>query len=219
MATGNFREFAPDYEIWNKDTNNFAPRLGFALDVLGNRKLVLRAGAGIMYDRIYNNVFENIRFNPPYFSDNQIGLFRNVSGGGPIRAWTGDLSVRIGRTVASPSVTHAVPNPRHMDQNMVTPYYEQMHLGVQWEFAKGCVFEPEYVGTFGHKLTRIIDINTFDGRIACPPPADPTKPYTSGPCFDNNFLQGFSTHRPNPNIGADNFRTNAFSLQLPFSPV
>ena len=33
-----------------------------------------------------------------------------------------------------------------MDQNIVTPYYEQMHFGLQWEFAKGWVFEPEYVG-------------------------------------------------------------------------
>ena len=53
------------------------------------------------------------------------------------------------------------------------------------------MFEPEYVGTFGHKLTGIVDINTFDGRIA-------------------GASAGAST-RINPNIGADNFRTNAFS--------
>ena len=53
-----------------------------------------------------------------------------------------------------------------MDQNIVTPYYEQAHFGFQWEFSKGWMFEPEYVGTFGHKLTGIVDINTFDGRVA-----------------------------------------------------
>ena len=53
-----------------------------------------------------------------------------------------------------------------MDQNIVTPYYEQAHLGVQCEFAKGWVFEPEYVATFGHKLMGLSDTNTFDGRVA-----------------------------------------------------
>jgi outer membrane receptor protein involved in Fe transport len=66
-----------DASIWNKDTNNFGPRIGFAWDVFGTQKFVLRAGAGLMYDRIYNNLFENIRFNPPYFSDNQIGIAAN----------------------------------------------------------------------------------------------------------------------------------------------
>ena len=57
--------------------------MGFAWDALGNQKFVVRAGFGVMYDRIYNNLFENIRFNPPYFSDNQIGA--NFSGGPVIR--------------------------------------------------------------------------------------------------------------------------------------
>jgi hypothetical protein len=35
MVTGNFQ--VRNNEIWNKDTNNIAPRLGFAFDVLGNR--------------------------------------------------------------------------------------------------------------------------------------------------------------------------------------
>ena len=32
------------------DKNNFAPRIGFAWDVLGNAKLVMRGGFGIFYD-------------------------------------------------------------------------------------------------------------------------------------------------------------------------
>src|SRR6202021_685829 len=101
-----------------------------------------------------------------------------------------------------------VPNPRHMDQNMVTPYYEQAHFGAQWEFAKGYVVEPEYIGTFGHKLTGYYALNTFNGRVACPTSA---APFTSGPCFNAGYVNGFSTQRINPAFGADNFRTNAFA--------
>src|SRR5437660_104391 len=59
--------------LWNKDLNNFGPRVGFAWDVRGTGKLVVRAGGGIFYDRLYNNVFENIRFNAPFYADETAG--------------------------------------------------------------------------------------------------------------------------------------------------
>jgi hypothetical protein len=194
VATASFQ--VRNNEIWNKDTNNFGPRVGFAFDVFGNQKLVMRAGAGIMYDRIYNNVFENIRFNPPYFSDNQI------FGVGPVSTpglFTYPLTAASRAQFNGGGAAAPVPNPRHMNQNVVTPYYEQVHFGFQWEFLKGYMFEPEYVGTFGHKLIGLMDDNTYNGRTAfggesasC---TDPTQTWC----------------RPNVNIGADNFRTNGFS--------
>lgn len=178
-------------EIWQKDTNNFGPRLGFSWDMLGNQKLVMRAGAGVMYDRLYNNVFENIRFNPPYFSDNVIGILQNSVPVGAINT-PGFFGYPFTATNSFFSPAYAPkPNPRHMDQNLVTAYSEQFHFGFQYEIAKGYVFEPEYVATFGKKLTGYFDINTFDGRVA-------------------GAAAGSST-RINSNIGADNFRTNAFS--------
>jgi hypothetical protein len=182
VATGSFQ--VRNNEIWNKDTNNFGPRVGFAWDVMGTQKFVVRAGFGVMYDRVYNNLFENIRFNPPYFSDNQIG----ISATGvptPISALSYPFT---SRAVFNNPAFSPKPNPRHIDQNLVTPYYEQFHFGFQWELAKGWVLEPEYVGTLGHKLVGIIDVNTFNGRTS-----------------------GFGSARPNNNIGADNFRTNAFN--------
>jgi len=203
VATGALQ--VRNQSIWNKDTNNFGPRAGFAFDVFGNQKLIMRAGAGIMYDRIYNNTFENIRFNPPYFSDNFIFTVGPLSTPG---LFTYPFTAASRAMFNGSGSLKPTPNPRHMDQNIVTPYYEQVHFGFQWEFLKGYVFEPEYVGTFGHKLTGLSDINTFDGRVACPTPATP---YTSGPCFNNGFPNGFSTHRINPNIAADNFRSNGYS--------
>jgi hypothetical protein len=190
VATGTFQ--VRNHEIWAKDTNNFAPRLGFAYDLLGNKKLLLRAGAGVMYDRIYNNVFENIRFNPPYFSDNQIGTYMNGNPGGGL--WTpGVYSYPFtGRDAFFNPKYAPKPNPRHMDQDLVSPYYKQLHVGLQWEFAKGYVFEPEYVLTYGRKLIGYYDINTFNGRTA------------------SGYPGTRSTARINPNIGADNFRTNRF---------
>src|SRR5262249_12036467 len=197
-----------DHELWNKDTNNFSPRAGFAWDIFGNQKLVLRAGAGIMYDRIYNNTFENIRFNPPFFSDNQIGSAKN---GVPVGAVSspGLFSYPF-TTRAQYNAPGSVPiaNPRHMDQNIVTPYYEQFHFGFQYEFAKGWVLEPEYVGTLGRKLTGLSDINTFDGRVACPPGLQPGVQLTRCEAVDPSGQ--LPTLRMNPLIGADNFRSNGY---------
>jgi hypothetical protein len=185
LSTGTFQ--VRNNEIWNKDTNNFGPRVGFAWDALGTQKLVVRAGAGIMYDRIYNNLFENIRFNPPFFSDNQIGIFANNVPVDPVLLqfpFTDTSRALFNNPAFKPK-----PNPRHMNQNIVAPYYQQLHAGVQWEIARGYVFEPEYIATLGTQLIGLMDVNTFDGR-------------RSG---------AGSSARVNPDIGRDNFRTNGFS--------
>ena len=191
VSTGAFQ--VRNNEIWNKDTNNFAPRFGFAYDVSGSGKFVIRAGAGIMYDRIFNNVFENIRFNPPYFSDNQTGAYAN---GVPFSVidTPGVYTVPFTNVgfYNQAGVRKPIPNPRHMDQNMVSPYYEQFHLGTEWEFAKGYMLQTEYIGTMGHKLTAYRDINTFNGRTSL-------------------GTSGVPALRINPNIGADNYRSNDYS--------
>src|SRR5205814_7302656 len=55
------------------------------------------------------------------------------------------------------------------------------------ELAKNLVLETDYVGTLGRKLIGILNDNTFDGRAS-----------------------GLGGTRPNPTIGSDNFRNNAF---------
>ena len=174
-------------EIWNKDTNNFAPRLGFALDVLGNHKLVLRAGAGVMYDRIYNNVFENIRFNPPFFADNQIGTSMNGVPVGQLST-PGLYEVPFDNNPVFAGGYSAKPNPRHMDQNMVSPYYGQFHVGLEWEVAKSYALTGEYISTIGRKLIGYYDINTFNGRT----------------------VSKYNSTRINTIIAADNYRNNNF---------
>lgn len=150
--------------IWNKDRNNFGPRVGFALDVMGNQKFVLRGGYGINYDRMYNNIFENIRFNPPNFDFALMGAFIN---GVPVGSFEspGLYSAPFTGTAAF-AASALTPSLRAMDQNLVTAYYEGANLGIEYQLGKDFVLESNYVGTFGHKLLGIIGANTFDGRTA-----------------------------------------------------
>lgn len=179
--------------IWNKDLNNFGPRVGFAWDTLGNQKLVLRAGGGVFYDRLYNNVFENIRFNPPFYADETAGKFLSGVALGPLKQ-PGLLTIPF--TSNAQFINPALfpnglpkPIPRHIDQNLVTAYYEQYSFGVQYELAKDLALETNYVGTLGRKLIGILNRNTYDGRTS-----------GAGPSI-----------RPNPTFNSDNARGNYYN--------
>jgi hypothetical protein len=181
-----------DSSIWDKDLKNFGPRVGFAYDMLGNQKLVLRAGWGMFYDRIYNNVFENIRFNPPYFADEVAGVVRSGNAVGPLKnpGLISDPFTGNALFVSSTTFPGGLPKPvpRHMDQNLRTPYYMQESFGLQYALAKDFALEASYVGTLGRKLIGIENRNTFDGRV-------------SG---------AGATTRPNPFFNNDNARGNYY---------
>jgi len=178
--------------IWNKDTNNFAPRVGFSWDTLGNQKWVVRGGFGIFYDRLYNNVFENIRFNSPYYADVTTGVGAAQAPVGPITTpGLFTLPFTSNGQFINPDLFPAglaKPIPRHIDQNLVTAYYEQFSFGVQHELAKDYAVEANYVGTLGRKLVGILNRNTYDGLRAT----------------------GFPAIRPSPIINSDNARGNYY---------
>ena len=189
-------------EIWNKDTNNFAPRVGFSYDVTGKQKLVVRGGFGLSYDRMFNNIFENIRFNPPFFCFCNFGALRNGVPGDSITT-PGIYTVPFTSFGLFNSPTEfpngpPLASPRAIDQNLVTAYYEQTNFGFQYEIAKDLIWETNYVGTFGRKLLGIKNLNTFDGRLS------------GGPNPDNPLGGANSGKRPNTGLSSINLRTNGF---------
>ncbi len=163
--------------------------------------MVIRGGWGIGYDRLYNNVYENIRFNGPHFVDNALGFGAGSAG----------ISAALTKQVAqSPfvantalSVAGAAPVPRHVNQNLKTASYQQTHFGIESQKA-GYVFELNYINTLGRQLVGIMNANTFEGRTACQTAALQVGCKAAG-------VTVFSTSRPNPAFGNDNFRTNGFS--------
>jgi hypothetical protein len=181
--------------LWNKDLHNFGPRIGFAYDLLGNQKVVVRGGFGINYDRLYNNVFENIRFNPPDFAIGLLGAFANAATVTPAQTSTIYSFPYTGTsTFFGAGLT---PSLRAVDQNLEAAYYEQAHLGVQYQLGKDFVWESNYVGTFGHRLVGIIGRNNYDGENALGFAHTPINPAYSNisfrtNCCDSNY-HGFQT--------------------------
>jgi hypothetical protein len=192
--------------IWNRDLNNFAPRIGFAYDVFGNSKFVVRGGFGVGYDRLYNNVYENIRFNGPRFVDNTTG----VGAGGAAISETLRAGLVQSPFAGNGLLSGASPVPRHVDQNLKTAYYEQIHLGIETGFGHGYVVETNYIGTLGRQLVGLMNANTFEGRTACVGANAAATAALQARCAAQG-LTSFGSGRPNTSFGNDNFRTNGFS--------
>ncbi len=191
--------------LWKKDLNNLAPRVGFAYDPAGRGKFVIRGGFGVGFDRLYNNAYENIRFNSPHYSDNGFGYLVNGVAAGPMEQ---PALVNIPFTANNLFASYGgKPVPRHVDENLVTAYYEQANLGVEYELARGYVAEVNYIGTFGRKLVGLKDANTYDGRIACSGVTGSQK----ARCTAAGYPTGFTSARPTALFASDNFRTNGFN--------
>jgi outer membrane receptor protein involved in Fe transport len=143
--------------VYNRDLNNFGPRLGISWNP--RRNTVIRTAYGIYYDYTpQNNMIANftnsagLATNPvpslagtPYFVG---GLDFNSA------AWTGGSAAG---TVFTPTV-----NPQSIfitDLNLRTPYVQSWNLNVQQQVNTAVAFEVGYVGSKGTKLTRLYDKN------------------------------------------------------------
>jgi hypothetical protein len=157
---------------------------------------------------MYNNIFENIRFNPPFYADETAGIFANGTAVGPLKQ-PGLFTIPFTSNAQFISTTlfpNGLPKPvpRHMDQNMVAPYYEQWSFGVQHQLAKDFALEASYVGTAGRKLLGILNRNTYDGRTSGAGPS-----IRPNPVFNNDNARG--------NYYGSNYNAFDFTVRKRFS--
>jgi hypothetical protein len=130
-------------KVGASDSLNFAPRIGFALDVFGNGRTSLRGGYGIAFDSsLFGTYEQNIFQNPPFVNSPTVS---NTSFDNP------------GAVAAN--VNYSAQVIRATAPRFRTPYDQQFSLSVQQQIAGGFVGEIAYVGSVQNHLLGLVDIN------------------------------------------------------------
>lgn len=152
----------PAGQLYNKDFNNFAPRVALAYDVRGTGKTVLRAGWGIFYDAYAQDIFiGHAPWNCVYCPGaayagvgpaaiSSLGLAPSIAAGGPIVP---------NSPVFDASGASPLGDFFGADPNLRTPYVQNFNLNFQQALGNKAVLQMGYVGTKGTKLFRFRDIN------------------------------------------------------------
>ena len=155
----------PNPGLTYPDRNNFAPRFGFAWDVMGNAKLVMRGGFGIFYD------IEDGALNLQFGGENPFGSVVDIipsdftaTGGvntisDPFGAF-GQINPyptggKTGSTFPVPAISFAYIVSPHFR----TPYSENVNYGFQYQLTPDTMVEADYVGTFSRKSIVTNDLN------------------------------------------------------------
>jgi hypothetical protein len=138
----------------NYDT--IGPRVGFAYNVGGDQKTVVRGGLGLFYERVQGNDVYNAALNPPFA---YIPSATNVEFSNP------NTSALTGATT-----TQTFPsNLNTLEYNYRNPGTAQFSFGVQRQIAQSVVAVLQYGGSRGWDQSDDRAINTL-------PQTDPNNP-------------------------------------------
>jgi Carboxypeptidase regulatory-like domain len=132
-------------------TTNFMPRVGIAYSPGTSGKTSIRAGFGITYDVLYNNL--GTLSLPP-----QLSTTVDVSG----KAGSGFLTgggIAPGTSVAVPQGADAIAATAGFIPDQKRPAAYNWNFGIQHAFGSNYVFESRYVGTRGLYLPIQAQIN------------------------------------------------------------
>ncbi|GAC1644459.1 MAG: hypothetical protein NVS9B15_01550 [Acidobacteriaceae bacterium] len=133
-----FKAFCNDY-------NNFAPRVGFSYDLRGTGKTVLRGGWGYYYDRIFDNVYGNSRFNAPQVA--------------PITSTNATIPVFDGTQATGSISTTTTYTGTIIDPHLRTPYTQHFNLALSQQMDPNTSLTIGYVGSLGTKLFTSLNPN------------------------------------------------------------
>lgn len=133
--------------MYRTDTNNWAPRFGFAWRVFGDAKTVVRGGYGIFYNHIVsgNGISAMYRGLPFRLSQTFTNTVTNV-----VATWANPFP---------PGVAAGGLTPTGMNYNFPSGYVGQWSFGLQHQVVSNLVVDATYLGSKGTRLPLAYNIN------------------------------------------------------------
>lgn len=166
------------------DNHDFGPRAGFAWDLTGHSKWVIRAGAGIYYGRIINSTISNAITNTGSPSS-QLQLQTLPSTTSPL------YPVLLGTGTPPTTGIDVV----FFDPKAENPMIYEYDAVLEHEISPNTVVSASYLGSIGHDLPVFIDNNL-------PTPTMRTFTISGGPQAGQTVtMPVFLGTRPNPTLG------------------
>ena len=134
-------------EVGQAEKHDWAPRAGFAYDVFGNGKTVLRGGYGMAFDDSSVHQYEMEVFNnPPYVST---GIFL-----------TAVLNPTFFSSGSASALISGVPPSLYASPVIYkTPYVQQFSLDAQQAITSTMTLDVGYFGDHGTHLQGAVDVN------------------------------------------------------------
>ncbi|HYK36485.1 MAG TPA: TonB-dependent receptor [Alloacidobacterium sp.] len=160
--------------------NTWQPRIGFAYDVTGDGKTVLRGGFGMFFERVQGNDVYNAALNPPFAYQPSAN---NVYFSNP------NTSALTGNTT-SQTFPSTLTNLKYKYSPPGTAMYS---LGVQRQVAPSVVAVLQYVGSVGWDQNNDRNINTL-------PLTDPAVGYAKRQAVATNTANPALNIQPNANL-------------------
>jgi len=155
----------PNRGLVYPDHNNFAPRFGFAWDVLGNARLVMRGGFGLFYD-IEDGAL-NLQFGgqPPFGDVTDLYPSNDQLAGNYLADPFTPLGIQNPFPFASHVGTFFIPKLSFAFvayPHFRTPYSENFNYGFQYQLSSNTMLQGVYVGSLGRRLISSLDLNHPD---------------------------------------------------------
>ena len=187
--------FARSQMLYDRDGNDWAPRVGFALNLRREQAMVLRGSYGLFYDRPFDNLWQNLRFN------------NSLSASAPLNGTPlGYTAISLANLLSGVPVSGSFNSaPLTLYQPAIrTPYVQSLFLSLEERVSRTMLVRVAYAGSLGRKLITTDLVNRIASTqtiFRCPSGSD---------CRYNDSLNTDIDYRANQ--GTSSFHSGIVSL-------